>query len=52
MCEAKFNVNNGLKELGNCFGLERYIRDWYERPTVGSVILKYVQDAKNAAMKE
>ena len=48
MCEAKFNVNNGLKELGNCFGLERYIRDWYERPTVGSVILKYVQDAKRS----
>ena len=52
MCEGKFNVSNGLKEQGSCFGLERFIRDWYERPTVGSVILKYVQDAKNAAMKE
>ncbi|MBQ8635653.1 hypothetical protein IJ425_05830 [bacterium] len=49
MCEAGFNVANGLKEKGNCFGLERFIRDWYERPTVGAVILKYVQDAKNAA---
>ena len=47
MCEAKFNVQNGLKEQGNCFSLERYIRDWYERPTVGAAILKYVQDAKN-----
>ena len=48
MCEAKFNVNNGLKEQGSCFGLERMIRDWFERPTVGTAIAKYVQDAKNA----
>lgn len=34
MCEAAFSPTNGLKERGNCFGLERYIRDWYERPTV------------------
>lgn len=47
MCEAKFNVSNGLKEQGNCFGLERYIRDWFERPTVCGAIEKYVQNAKN-----
>ena len=49
MCEAAFNVTNGLKERGNCFGLERYIRDWFERPTVSNAITKYVQDAKNKA---
>lgn len=49
MCEAKFNINNGLKEQGSCFGLERFIRDWFERPTVGTAIQKYVQDAKNAS---
>lgn len=49
MCEAAFNVTNGLKERGNCFGLERYIRDWFERPSVSKAIEKYVQDAKNKA---
>ncbi len=34
MCEAGFNALTGLKEKGSCFGLERYIRDWFERPTV------------------
>lgn len=47
MCEASFNVTNGLKEKGNCFGLERYVRDWFERPTVSGAISKYVQNAKN-----
>ncbi len=49
MCEATFNVTNGLKERGNCFGLERFIRDWFERPTVCNAIAKYVQDAKDKA---
>lgn len=49
MCEAIFNVTNGLKERGNCFGLERFIRDWYERPTVSNTIAKFVQEAKNKA---
>mgnify|MGYP006873068209 CR=1 FL=1 len=34
VCEAGFNAFTGLKEKGNCFGLERYVRDWFERPTV------------------
>ncbi len=34
MCEAVFNINSGLKEKGNCFGLERYIIDWFSRPSV------------------
>ncbi len=34
MMEAAFNINNGLKERGSCYGLERYIRDWFERPSV------------------
>lgn len=34
MCEALFNTSNGLKMRGNCFGLERIIRDWFERPSI------------------
>jgi hypothetical protein len=34
VCEAGFSAVTGLKEKGNCFGLERFIRDWFERPTV------------------
>ena len=48
MCEAVFNTANGLKERGSCFNIERFIRDWFERPTVSGAIAKYVQDAKNA----
>ncbi len=49
MCEATFNVTNGLKERGSCFNLERFIRDWFERPTVCNSIAKFVQDAKDKA---
>ena len=49
MCEAVFNTANGLKERGSCFNVERFVRDWFERPTVSGAIAKYVQDAKNAA---
>ncbi len=34
MVSAEFGVESGLKERGNCFGLERYIRDWAERDMV------------------
>ena len=47
MCEAAFNVTSGLKERGSCFGMERYIRDWYERPSVSTAILSFVQKAKD-----
>lgn len=43
MCEASFNINTGLKEKGSCFGLERYIRDWFERPTVSQEFKTYIQ---------
>ncbi|MBQ9245658.1 hypothetical protein IJ182_05255 [bacterium] len=43
MCEAAFNANTGLKEKGSCFGLERFIRDWYERPSVKSAIVTYIE---------
>lgn len=46
MCEATFNVQNGQKEKGSCFGCERYVRDWFERPTVSNAIDKFVKDAK------
>ncbi len=34
MMEAKFNMADGLKEQGNCYGIDRYIRDWYQQPSV------------------
>ena len=42
MCEASFSCTNGLKEKGNCFGLERYVRDWFERPSVSNEISLYI----------
>jgi len=41
MFEAVFNINNGLKEFGNIFGCERFIRDWFERPSVTMEIKQY-----------
>ena len=46
MCEAAFNAMNGLKEKGSCFGLERYIRDWYSRPSVSNEIQGFVKGVK------
>ena len=34
MCEAAFDAITGYKERGSCFGIERYIIDWYSRPSV------------------
>ena len=34
MMEAKFSIENGLKEQGNCYGVDRYVRDWYTQPSV------------------
>ena len=34
MFESAFNARTGYKERGNCFGLERYIVDWFQQPTV------------------
>ncbi|MCD7740370.1 MAG: hypothetical protein LUH11_03375 [Candidatus Gastranaerophilales bacterium] len=42
MFEAAFNCRNGLKERGSCFGLERYIRDWFERPGIKGEIQNYI----------
>ena len=52
MCEAQFNGTSGLKERGNCFGLERYIRDWYERPSIKLEMDKIFQANKNAITKK
>lgn len=40
MFSAEFNMMNGLKEKGSCFGLERYIRDWAERDSIRSEMLE------------
>ena len=42
MCQCQFNAFNGLKEQGSIFGLERYIRDWFERPSVHDAIKAYI----------
>ncbi len=42
MCEAAFNAQSGLKEKGNCFGIERYVRDWFERPSVNNEFSKFI----------
>lgn len=46
MCEATFNANNGLKEKGNCFGLERYIADWFQRPSVNHEVKSIISALK------
>ena len=43
MCEAGFNAFTGLKEKGSCFGLERFVRDWYDRPSVKHAIKGYIK---------
>ncbi len=39
MCEVTFNALTGMREKGHCFGIERYIIEWYLRPTVNSEIM-------------
>ena len=46
MCEAAFDCRTGLKSKGNCFGLERYIRDWFERPAVTNEINTFISSQK------
>ena len=40
--ESVFDAVHGLKLRGSCYGLERYIRDWFLRPTVNLEIKKYI----------
>lgn len=42
ICEAAFNPVTGLKIKGSCYGIERYVRDWFERPSVKSEIKNYI----------
>ena len=46
MCEAAFNAITGLREKGNCYGLERFIRDWFERPSVKQSIQAIIASKK------
>ncbi len=46
MMEAAFNAFTGLKERGNCYGIERYVRDWFERPSVKHAINSFVNPKK------
>jgi hypothetical protein len=48
ICEASFNTVNGLKERGNCFGLEKHIRDWFERSSVQADIQSYLLAASRS----
>lgn len=51
MCEAVFNAKTGLKEKGNIFGCERFIRDWFERPSITMAITKYFQEEEEDKKK-
>ncbi len=42
MCEAAFSTTTGLKERGSCYGIERFVRDWFERPSVQAEIRSYI----------
>lgn len=42
MMEAKFNIEDGLKEQGNVYGIDRYIRDWYQQPSVKLEVLEAI----------
>ena len=46
MMEAAFNAFTGLKERGNCYGIERFVRDWYERPSVKHAINQFANPKK------
>lgn len=45
ICEATFNVDNGLKEQGRCFNIDRAVKLWYESGTVCSEMKKFVDSA-------
>lgn len=47
MLEAVFSAVSGLKEKGSCYGIERYIRDWFLRPSVSDTIRNYVNKHKS-----
>ena len=38
MCEASFDAISGLKTRGSCFGLVKYVRDWFLRSSVMEVV--------------
>lgn len=46
-CEAAFDALTGYKERGSCFGIERIIVDWFQRPSVRTEIDNYLQQRKN-----
>lgn len=46
MCEAAFDAITGYKERGSCFGIERLIVDWFQRPSIRLEIDNYLQQRK------
>ncbi len=43
MSEVTFNALTGAKEKGNCYGLERYIIDWYLRPSINNAFAAMIK---------
>lgn len=48
MLEVTFNAMTGMREKGNCYGIERYIIDWFLRPSISAEIM---QIARNQSKK-
>lgn len=49
MVTAEFGIMSGLKERGNCYGLERYIREWAERDVVKSELIALTSSNKGGS---
>ncbi len=43
MFEVTFNAITGMKEKGSCYGLERYIIDWYLRPGINNEMMYIIR---------
>ena len=50
MVTAEFGLLSGLRERGNCFGLDRYIREWTERDIVKSELLSLTSQNKGSSV--
>lgn len=46
MFQAWFNVETGLRERGNCMGLDHHIREWYKIPSVRTTF-KTIMNTRN-----
>ena len=45
--ESVFNTATFIRERGNCYGLDKYIREWLMRSSVTELIKNYVNSNRN-----